>query len=391
MTTPKQSIAFPDAALIRKGTPKQKMTKNGKDLEIQGKNLDGKGFRIHFAPGTENAVAAWEINNASRAVTYDPAQYVVIPGEKNYIVKEITALVPTRSVWDALNEDMAVNEAYTGGRRFALANDEQYISYRNPATGEVEIANGKPFKKFEINEVIRYERGGRQFESKIKTSVRLRLVVKDMIEQGQLVQFVLKTTSWYDWQNIKRQLAGIQAIADTTSNGNASGIPFKIFRLQQEIVWNKSDGSAQRMKQWLINIQPNPEWVKVAFARMGQYALNGSAIAGALTASNEVVGAANPEAEDDDEYDVDAEASDVESLDTQPTEGQSTQDIASEVDTEKLPSSDKELRHLYAKEATAALIALPKGTKLPGITGKSTIEDIQEVIAGIRALVASSQ
>lgn len=304
MKTPKQDIAFPDAALIRKGTPKQKMNKTGANgpyvQEIQGKNLDGQGFRIHFAPGAEDAVAAWDVNNSGASVTYDPAKFVVAPNERNYIVKGLSVIVPTRNVWDSVNGGLAVNEAYSAGRRVAVADDEKYIDLRDPMTGEYLVKAGVPFKKFIPGDLIKYERGGKVYELKMKTSVRMRLVVKDMIEQGQLVQFILKTTSWYDWQNIKKQLAGIQAIAETANGGNAAGVPFKIYRLEQEIVWNKVGGSAQRMKQWLVNIQPDPEWVKAAFARMGKFALTGTAIAGALMPSSEIEGEVNPDAEEDE-------------------------------------------------------------------------------------------
>lgn len=381
MTTPKQSIAFPDAAQIRKGTPKQKMVKDGKTIEIQGKNLDGAGFRIHFAPGTEKAVAAWEVKNAGRAINYDSAQYAVQAGERNYIVKELQAIVPTRNVWAALNDGLAVNEAYSAGRRIALADDDQYITFRDPLTGELQVTNGQPYKKFSVGDLIKYERDGRKFEIKLKTSVRLRLVVKDMIEQGELVQFILKTTSWYDWQNIKKQLAGIQAIADTTSGGNASGIPFKIYRVQQEVVWNKPDGTARRVPQWLINIQPDPSWVKAAFARMGEYALSGGTIAGALLSTNEVVGEADPEPEEGDDEDTGQPPSEI--MDGEELSGKPTY-------YPPLPNTANELKAIFANEFNAAVKVVAKGTKLPSISPKATPDELKEAIVGLRAAVAAA-
>ena len=384
MSNPRQDIAFPDAALIRKGTPKQKMTKQGKDgpytMEIQGKNLDGQGFRIHFNPGTEKAVAAWEIKNAASAVTYDPAKFAVMPDEKNYIVKELEVIVPAPSVWLALNDNLAVNEVYTAGRRFGLANDEKYLEFRDPATGEVVVHLGQPYKKFIIGEVFHYARNGKQFECKVKTSVRLRLVVKDMIEQGELVQFILKTTSWYDWQNIKKQLAGIQAIADSTNGGNASGVAFKIYRLQQDVVWNKQDGSAQRMKQWLINTQPDSAWVKAAFDRMGKFALTGNAIAGALMPVSEVQGVVAPDAEEEGDYEGAKPAGFVEGEYKAPNFG----------DDPALPNTSEALRAIYAAEAKAALTIVDRDL-IPKVSAKATPEQIKEAIAGIRAVVAAAE
>ena len=84
-----------------------------------------------------------------------------------------------------------------------------------------------------------------------------------------------------------------------------------------------------------------------------------------------------------------------EPLNMRPGKIPSAQELAGEenqdVPNDQLPNSDKELRGLYVKEATAALLVLPKGTKLPSITAKSTIKEIQESIAGIRAMAASQQ
>lgn len=287
MSNPRQSVAFPEVAVIHKGTPKKRQ--DGR--ETLGTDLN-EALRVHFLPGTESARQAWHEKHAAELKEYG-AGYVTPNG---YEVKRLRAIIPANKVWDAWDYG---NEAYTAGRRIALANDERYLIRRNPVTGEYIVKDGEPFMKFTPGDVIRYQNNGRDYEVKMKTHGRLRLVMADMIEQGQLVQFILKTTSYYDCENIKRQLAGIQAIADTVNNGSAAGVPFWIYRQQQEVTWNKPDGSAKRISKWFINLQPDPEWVKAAFARMNQFALTGQTLVSAFLPEM-VSGSVNPEEEDDD-------------------------------------------------------------------------------------------
>lgn len=283
-TTPRQSISFPDVAIIHKGTPKQIVEKDGKTVQIQGKDLNQK-FRIHFLPGTESVRAKWHAKHAQHFKQYG-TKYAIPDG---YEVEELRVVVPSQSVWDAWDYG---NEAYSSGRRVALADDDHYISLRDPVTGEFIIHDGKPYRKFTPKDVIPYERGGKKYELIMKTHGRLRLVLEDLVTAGELVQVILKTTSFYDCQNIKKQLGGIQQIADSVNGGNAGGIPLIIYRSEQEVVWNKDDGGAARVKKWFINIKADPRWVQMAFARLGKNALTGE-----ITPTPLLSGPVNPEAE----------------------------------------------------------------------------------------------
>lgn len=297
ITPPRQNVSFPDVAVIKKGTPKQVVEKDGKKILIQGKDLKNK-FRIHFLPGTDEARNAFHNLHATELVEY--GQNFSIPN--GYEVTSIVAVIPSPSVWDSWNY---VNSAYdAAGRRIGEANDDHYIKLRDPATGELIIRDGEPYKKFTPGDVIPYERNGKHFELKMKTDGRLRLVLKDLVNQGILVQCVLKTTSFYDCQNIKKQLAGIQVIADMVNKGNAGGVPIKIYRSQQDCVWNKPDGSAARVKQWFINLQADPEWVKHAFTRMGQNALVQDNLEKGFLPAPSIEGNVSPENEEFDDSDA---------------------------------------------------------------------------------------
>lgn len=253
--TPKQSIAFPEAALIRKGTAKQ-IGQNGK--ETVGKDLNDK-FRIQFYPGVDPAI----IETFKKAYGETP--------------KRIKAFIPFPHVSEAFS---SFNEAHNAGRMVAQADDAHYLVKRNPLNGQYEVRNGQPYTPFQPGEKIVYTNAhNKQIELPIKPTNRLRLVIPEVVMSGRLVTFTFKSTSIYDRFNLEQQLGAIQALANTLNRGNAAGIPFWLYRAEREITWNKADGSASRLKKWLVHLEPDAEWVKSAFERMSKFALTGSTAA----------------------------------------------------------------------------------------------------------------
>lgn len=266
MTTPKQQIAFPEVAILRKGTPKVK----GQNGFIQGKDL-GQKFRISFYPGTTDSRNAWQAAHPESYVKYDltyrlPGTYAEPDG---FEIERLRAMVPFRSVFDAWEW---ANEAHSAGRMVAKADDDHYLMKRDPLTGAYLVQNGEPYTEFHHGDEIRYEKNNKTMVLPIRTVGRLRLFVPEL---ERMVFITLKTTSFYDRLNIDANLSALQFLANTLNGGNAAGIPFYIYRREQEICWNKPDGSAQRIKKWLVNIEADPEWVKVAQSRMANFALTG--------------------------------------------------------------------------------------------------------------------
>jgi hypothetical protein len=227
-------------------------------------------------------------------------------------------MVLSPSVWDSWSW---ANEAYTAGRMVAKADDTHYLMKRDPLTGAYQVTDGEPWLAFEPGQSIVYQKGGKKIELKLRTVGRLRLFLPEM---ERLVQLTLKTTSYYDRLNIDGQLASIQSMANTLNHGNAAGIPLHIFRLEQEITWNKPDGSAQRVKKWLINIEADSEWVKAAVGRLSRFALTGEQITGLLQPptppAQTVMGKVEPEQEEVDENPSDAEVFEGETVETEPPE-----------------------------------------------------------------------
>ncbi len=297
---PRQQIAFPEVATLHKGTPKQrKVDKDGKEYFIQGKDLINC-FRLHFLPGTETIEAAWAEKTGAKLKVYG-ANFA--DTGHDYEIKTFRAIVPAQSVWDAWRYS---NDVYNAsGIRLGEADDNHYITLRNPLDlNEYEIRNGEPFRKWLPGDGISYERNGKQYFLAFKSKGVLRVVLEDMVTIGQLVQVILRTSSYYDCQNLRGQLQGIQAIADTIKGGNAGGVAFEVYRSQQEVSYVDKEGTGHKSKHWYINVKADSRWVKAAFDQLGQYALTSGVISQAfLPAPEAIEGAINPDEEllDDEE------------------------------------------------------------------------------------------
>ncbi len=284
------SLALPEVGTIRKGAAKNPDGTVGFDLKDR--------FRVAFYPGAAEYQKLFE------------ESYKTLKPER------IRAMLLSRSVWESWSW---ANEAHNAGRMIAKADDTHYFVLRDALTGEYLVKNGEPHRSFIPGDVITYKRGDKEYVLKLRTVGRLRLFLPDL---GRLVQFTLKTTSYYDRLNIDRQLASIQSLADTLSGGNAAGIPLFIFRMEQEITWNKKDGSAARIKKWLVNIEADPDWVRAAVARLSNFALTGQTVAGLLeplTPSSRVEGQREPEADEEENGILEGEVSEDLS-DEDPTE-----------------------------------------------------------------------
>lgn len=299
MTLPKQNVAFPEVAIIRKGSPKRR-NPNKKEQWIQGMDLNAK-FRIAFAPGTEDVRQAFAALYPQSIKHYGPD----FAEPDGFEMSKLRCMITTRNVADAWEW---ANEAYNAGRLIARADDTHFITLRDPLNGEYTVSNGEPFTEFAHGQSIVYERDGRKFTLPIRTYGRLSLFLPEL---KRMVRFTLKTTSFYDRLNISSNLAAIQFLADTLNNGNAAGIPFFIYRREQEITWNKPDGSAARIKKWLVCIEADPAWVEATLKRMSNFSLGGDVLSQALLPPP-ITGEVNPDdAEDEAEPTQELEYVDV--------------------------------------------------------------------------------
>jgi len=269
--TRKQQTAFPEVGTVHKGAPKQD-NRWGDDLEER--------FRIEFSPDTTEA------------------QMRFYAAYGNYHPTELRAMFVSTSVWDTW---YFANEAYSrSNQRIAVADDNQVLHLRNPATGEVLIRNGEPFTEFVPGQAFCYERGDRKYEVKLRPTGRLSLFLPEL---EQFVSFTLRTTAYYDRINIEKQLAAVQGLANALQDGNVAGIPIRVYRRQGWVTWNKPEGGAIRSQKWLVNIEPEPAWAKQAMRKLTNFASFRTAFAEA-----DVTVDGDPALEGDEEEELDVRA-----------------------------------------------------------------------------------
>ena len=286
-TSIRQSIAFPDVGSLNKGTPKKKHIKDGKEMWIQGSDLGSK-LRISLHPGASPVIVdalnrmTPEKENSNQMsltpVTYGP-NYAT---QQGWETERIRAMICFPSVTDHWEWS---NRAYSSGIKMAQADDERYIDLRNPLNvREYLVKNGEPYRPYTPGEKITYERNGKKVELPMKTEGRLRLFLPAV---GSLVLFTLKTRSYYDRINIDAQMRGIQFMANTLNGGNAVGIPFFIYRRQEQHPWINENGQATMQTKWHLQVELDRTWVAVAMRRVSSFALTGETVKGLLTRAEE--------------------------------------------------------------------------------------------------------
>jgi hypothetical protein len=295
----RQAAAFPEVAIIRKGTPKRKGKPgtNGRETWIQGTDLKGK-FRIQFQPGADEARKRFHALHEKEYKQYGP-NFAIPDG---YEVKEIRGVIPFA---DAFYGWYWRNEAYNSGRLIAAADDQYYITKRDPLNGEyiirdgVYVNDGVSRLRYAIGDRIEYKRGDRNHVLPVKFHGRLRVLLPEL---DMLASFTLKTTSWYDLTTIEASLGAIQEMANMVNNGMAGGIPFWMYRAENDVAWNHADGTASRTKIWSVYLRIDEVAVKALLRRLTNFALTGEAVAGLLQQPEvELAGPVNPEDESFDD------------------------------------------------------------------------------------------
>ena len=258
VTTIKQSVSFPEVATIRKGGAKVDKTRSdGSKYQSVGADLQDK-FRVVFEPGTDDLAKAFLAEYGS------------------YEVSAIRAMLPFPKVLESWR---SYNEAYANGRMVAQADNDHYLMIRNPRTGEYLVKDGEPFTPFVPGKPFEYKgKDDKPMSLPVKPHSSLKLFLPYTIKMNsvRLVHFTLKTSSFYDSQNILNNLAAIQSVADTLNNGNAAGIPIILYRRLTDILWNHTDGTASREKKWLVYVEVSPEWTADAMRRFASLASGGS-------------------------------------------------------------------------------------------------------------------
>lgn len=267
-----RGLAFPQIGVIRKGSPKQKMVKGDKEVLIQGKDLDH--FRVEF---DANEVLAMQT-------------FKNIYGDKPKQIKVVFPFDEVDRTWDAYLE------AYTASRLLARSDGENIIYWRKD--GKVLVAGGRATVSQVVDISIQI---GKEQYSKTKIELtdgcpvpyidgmvfggtsktpaiakpvgRLRVVIPEL---RRLATLTFMTTSKRDIIAMGGQDSGeLGSIVKVCQSVRVpfAGVPLILKRRQEEVSVPKEDGSAVRVKKWMVHIEPDPDFVARANIAMHRLAM----------------------------------------------------------------------------------------------------------------------
>lgn len=267
-----RGLAFPQIGVIKKGSPKEKRSKDGREYEIQGKDL--KHFRVEFDAAEERIKQIFE-NTYGK----EPTQMRV-----TFPFNEIDR------VWDAWLE------AYTANRLIARSDGERIIYWRDGKEKLVKDGIAQVTREMKIWKkvdglhteplVVSLHEGeptpyieNMVFHRTEKTLVeakpvgRLRVVLPELKRLGYLV---LQTTSINDIIAIggpeSGELGAIKMLCDNL-NLPLAGVPMILRRKPKDIAYTDKNGKSAKMTRWLVHIEADPIYVESVLERMQKLAM----------------------------------------------------------------------------------------------------------------------
>ena len=242
-----RGLAFPELGHIRKGA-KKTGNKPGADLTY---------FRVEFDEREQKA----------------EQEFRRLYGNEPSAIRIVLPFNEIERMWDAWLE------AYTAGRMIARSDGERYIYLIDCNTGKllvkngIDIATGQPRPYVEGEPAGYYMRqDGRKEPVFCKPSGRLKVIIPELARAAYMT---VLTTSIHDIANISDQLRAFQ----TLNAGRIAGIPLILRRRPKRISTPNADGTRARRVKWLLSIEADPDWVKMALHDTKRLALPGNGLA----------------------------------------------------------------------------------------------------------------
>lgn len=268
-----RGLAFPQIGVIRKGSPKQKkQNADGTEYEIQGKDL--KYFRVEF----------------DEAETEVKARFHELYKNEPTELRVAFPFNEVERVWDAWLE------AYTASRLIARADGERILYWRDGKN--IIVKNGlatmdytaKIYKRIEgkhtepLEVPLKIDRpvpfiDGMVFHRTEKTIVEAKPVGRlrvTMYELQRLGYLLLSTTSMNDIISLggpdSGELGAIRAFCNSLGLPFA-GVPLILRRKPKSISYTDANGKTSRMTRWLVHLEADPEYVKLAMQKSRELAM----------------------------------------------------------------------------------------------------------------------
>jgi hypothetical protein len=216
--------AYPRLGILRKGSPKRKMKKNGKEIEIMGEDLD----HFRFVTDNHNVLTCFK----------------EVYGDKP---REINVYLP-----------------------FATKDENLDAWMKEYGAGSVKVKCTRP-KDREDGIVLWQEDGLFRTDPKpcqwpncaCKPHGVLTVIIPELVPIGGIGAVWVLTTSWNDCGELAKNLAAAEKTASSLGR-DLRGIPFVLSRRLDDVSCpprEGTNGKRVRDEKWMLHIEPHPAWV----------------------------------------------------------------------------------------------------------------------------------
>jgi len=218
------AAAYPRLGILRKGSPKRKIKKGGKEIEIMGKDLD------HFRFVTDNHDVL--------------TRFKEVYGNEP---REINVFLP-----------------------FATKDENLDAWMKEYGAGSLKVKCRRP-KDREDGIVLWQEDGLFRTDPKpcqwpncaCKPHGVLTVIIPELVPIGGIGAVWVLTTAWNDCAELAKNLAAAEGTASNLGR-DLRGIPFILSRRLDDVSCPPRDGTngkRVRAEKWMLHIEPHPAWV----------------------------------------------------------------------------------------------------------------------------------
>lgn len=232
-----RAASFPRIGVLRKGEPKRLIEKNGKQIEVAGRDLND-----HFRLETDHADVA--------------ETFARLYGEKPNNIRVMLMRPSTGQNFEAWKEHHSAGalKRRCDGQTCVqqLCSDGGYDFTPRPCVCATELQ-------------------GVDKKHLCRPVGRLKVIIPELARLGYIL---VPTTSLWDIIELTSNLEAAEAL-----RGDLSGIPFVLSRRPRKVSTPGDDGKRARREKWLLNLEPAPDWVRLQISAMERAALPAPALA----------------------------------------------------------------------------------------------------------------
>ncbi len=229
-----EQVAFPRLGVLRKGSEKRTMTRNGREVEVVGKDLD------HFRFDTDDDAAL--------------ARFTAVFGQEPKVVRVVLP-------YPTMNQNFSVwQEAYTAGALLHRCDGERCVRWLDQATGRYH-SEPIPCPSLKLAE---------DDPRRCKPVGRLMVIIPEL---QRMAHVIVLTHSIHDIMELQRNMLALQHW-----RGDLRGIVWALQRKPVDISVPRGDKRV-RMTKHLLFMEPVAEYAASLLQATTRAALSGGAVA----------------------------------------------------------------------------------------------------------------